>query len=92
MNEEFRVGRALGLGISITFRNLIPFLLLTAVISAPLLVWLYSVTSGWRLDNLDMGDLQMFALKYLGFSYLTGTLLVSTRASAGSSRCSAPRS
>jgi hypothetical protein len=54
MNEQFTVGRVLGTGFKVWGRNLVPFLLITTLIYAPLIVWgVVLVSGGVTLDHID---------------------------------------
>jgi hypothetical protein len=46
MNESFSVGAVLGTGFRVWFKNLIPFLSITTLVYAPLIIWGVTVTSG----------------------------------------------
>src|SRR5258708_7702568 len=45
-SQRFGVGRVLGTGFAVWFRNLIPFLLITALFNAPPWIWAASVVHG----------------------------------------------
>ena len=62
MNESFSVGRALSLGFSTMFRNIIPFLILSAVVYLPLI--LYSLHMRDTFLAFD-GDSQELAYKMI---------------------------
>jgi hypothetical protein len=54
MNEQFTVGRVLGTGFRVWAKNLIPFLVMTALIYSPLIIWgVMTVHGGVTLGNLD---------------------------------------
>jgi hypothetical protein len=80
LNESFRVGRALGLGLSITFRNFVPFLLLGVLISLPEILYMWSATSDWAgQPTMEMlVELGWFVIKFLLIGYVCGILVIST--------------
>src|SRR5262245_46341662 len=47
MNEQFRVGRALGLSFSIWFKNFLPFTLLAIILCAPQILFALNEFSSW---------------------------------------------
>jgi hypothetical protein len=54
MNEQFTVGRVLGTGFRVWGRNLVPFLVITSLIYAPLIIWGVTLVSGGvTLEHLD---------------------------------------
>jgi len=58
MNESFSVGRALSLGFSTMVRNLIPFLILAAIVYIPLILYtlhFITVFTHWEGDTISLG-------------------------------------
>jgi len=54
MENHFSVGAVLGTGFRIWFKNLIPFLVITTLIYAPLIIWgIASVQGPLDLDNIE---------------------------------------
>jgi hypothetical protein len=80
MNESFGVGRALGLGFSIWFKNFIPFALLAVLVSSPQIIWTYHAMSSWggdfSLETLE--SIQSFAYVFLALGLASSVLLIST--------------
>lgn len=65
--QRFGVGRVLGTGFAVWFRNLIPFLVITALFYAPPWIWAVSVVHGEQ----TVGTLQAAAQAFLIASLLT---------------------
>jgi hypothetical protein len=80
MNESFSVGRALSLGLSITFRNFIPFLGLALLVSSPQIIWTIVQMGEWNGElTLEKAEgIQTFAYWFLGLGIFSSIMLIST--------------
>ena len=83
MNESFSVGRGLSLGLSITFRNFIPFAVLAVLVFVPQLLYVHFSTADWGKTEMpfeDVAGLLWWVGKFFAISFLCSALLISTYA------------
>lgn len=74
MNTTFGVGNVLATGFRIWFKNVVPFLLITALLYAPLWLWALSATLGEpSVENLR--HLNVVLTSVAGLSWLINTLV-----------------
>jgi hypothetical protein len=77
MNESYSAGRALSLGFSVFFRNIIPFTIIALLISVPEIIYTYM-----KLDGIEFGMFGELSDPYLAWkltalSVLTGLVMQS---------------
>jgi hypothetical protein len=73
MSDTYSAGRALATGLSVFFRNLIPFSILAVVISSPLIAYTYV-----KLDDFPHGLDEYAGIKLTAISLFVGILMSST--------------
>lgn len=73
--NEFSVGRVLGTGFRIWFKNLIPFLLITLLIYVPLILWGYSIVHAEQELDLWLKGFDRFSKLTLGLIPLLNILV-----------------
>jgi hypothetical protein len=68
MNTTFGIGNVLGTGFRVWLKNVIPFLLITAVVYAPLMLWMVSLVHG---------DMTAERLQHIAWQLIVVTVLAS---------------
>lgn len=75
--ERFSLGKVIGTGFRVWFRNLVPFLLITAFIYAPFLIWALSIVHGDASDEQRSANLETLASASVGLVPLLNILVSS---------------